>query len=609
MDRILTLLSKELQQHGAVIAAVLAFLVMIGGLLLLGTEVGPRTITMLEAHASFVRIFLPLFGMALGHRLVVREYASPTHTFLTSLPIHRWEVLLTKYLLGLALVGFTAGSSLVVTGLVASLREPVTHAWLALVMVRTEVFAVALWSVLFALGLFGRWRFPLYLGLGLGLIFLGTSTDVALSRFWPFALVDETFVLERLAPPWGALAGTSALAAALVALGFWLGAGREGRLLEGLSAPMSLRQKAGIALGFAFALVILEVLDLERPPDAFVFESETVARHGRVSVLHGEGDAAEAALLAATLDDDLSRAADLLGLEALGPVFVAPRADLGPSEVEHEPLDEDEPGVLVRAAWPHPGFETARFRAFTLARAIEKATEGRARHEPRVWVLVGLSHHLVSADAPPEWSRRAAWLARQRAPRFGSLRQRQRLEERFGAPAADAWAWTAFEALAAEADALSLRAFVRDVLGPPAWPPVEVIATRIEPVEARMADHTGVHADALEAAWRARLAPLEAGLERMRAEVEVERDGGLRGVRARAIGGDEETCVLLHAALGPFDLPLEREALDREEAPCGQLDERVVLGRYGPGDRVFVGVERAALGGWLRLHASRRTVR
>ncbi|HBQ13758.1 MAG TPA: hypothetical protein DEF51_22350, partial [Myxococcales bacterium] len=90
---------------------------------------------------------------------------------------------------------------------------------------------------------------------------------------------------------------------------------------------------------------------------------------------------------------------------------------------------------------------------------------------------------------------------------------------------------------------------------------------------------------------------------------EVERDGGLRGVRARAIGGDEETCVLLHAALGPFDLPLEREALDREEAPCGQLDERVVLGRYGPGDRVFVGVERAALGGWLRLHASRRTVR
>ncbi|HBQ13754.1 MAG TPA: hypothetical protein DEF51_22330, partial [Myxococcales bacterium] len=102
MDRILTLLSKELQQHGAVVAAVLAFLAMIGGLLLLGTEVGPRTITMLEAHASFVRIFLPLFGMALGHRLVVREYASPTHTFLTSLPIHRWEVLLTKYLLGLA---------------------------------------------------------------------------------------------------------------------------------------------------------------------------------------------------------------------------------------------------------------------------------------------------------------------------------------------------------------------------------------------------------------------------------------------------------------------------------------------------------------------------
>ena len=61
MDRVLTLLEKELWEHGLALGAVLVFLGGIAGLLLLGTAVGPQTITVLDAHASFVRIFLPLF--------------------------------------------------------------------------------------------------------------------------------------------------------------------------------------------------------------------------------------------------------------------------------------------------------------------------------------------------------------------------------------------------------------------------------------------------------------------------------------------------------------------------------------------------------------------
>lgn len=605
MDRVLTLLEKELWEHGLALGAVLVFLGGIAGLLLLGTAVGPQTITVLDAHASFVRIFLPLFGLALGHRLVAREYGAPTHRFLASLPIHRWEILVTKYALGLALVGLAAGGSLVITAAVAAIREPLTGRWISLVMLRTEVFAVALWSFFFAMGLVGRWRFPIYLGLAIALTFVGTSTDVALRRFWPFALVGDTFVLERLTAPWGALGGATAIALGLFAVGMLLGAGREGRLQEALSTRMTLRQKAGVAVGFALALVLLDVLDLERPPDPFAFESATVARQGRVSVLHEPGGEARATALAARLEEDLARAEAWLDLP-LGPVFVAPRLDLGPAEMEHEPLDEDEPAVLVRAAHPSPELEERSLRAFALARAIEKATEGRARHEPRRWVLVGLSHHLVGAD--PAWSRRAAWLGRRRAPRYDTLRQRERLEERFGENAADAWAWLAFDALAAELPEEELRSFTRELLAPPGLVLLDVIAFRVSPVEARLAD-AGMDVASLEAAWAARLRPLRAEVTRARAEIAITHDGSLRGLRAAVAGADGDTCALLHAGLGPFDVPLEREAWSREEAPCEALGARVVLGRYGPGDRVFVAVERAALGGWLRLAASRRTVR
>ena len=96
MRRLGGLLSKELWHHGAVLLMVGGFIALVQCFLLLGAALGPRTITMLEAHANFTRVFLPLLGLALGHRLVVREYHAHTQRFLEALPVRRVEVLAVK---------------------------------------------------------------------------------------------------------------------------------------------------------------------------------------------------------------------------------------------------------------------------------------------------------------------------------------------------------------------------------------------------------------------------------------------------------------------------------------------------------------------------------
>ena len=78
MRRILAILQKELLEHGAVLLALTMLLSFVWGMLLLANAAATRTITMLEVHEKFVWFFIPLTGVALGNRLVVREYHGRT---------------------------------------------------------------------------------------------------------------------------------------------------------------------------------------------------------------------------------------------------------------------------------------------------------------------------------------------------------------------------------------------------------------------------------------------------------------------------------------------------------------------------------------------------
>ena len=63
MKRLSGLLLKELWHHAGVLVLVGLFIGLVQGILLLGAVIGPRTITMLEPHATFMRAFLPLLGL------------------------------------------------------------------------------------------------------------------------------------------------------------------------------------------------------------------------------------------------------------------------------------------------------------------------------------------------------------------------------------------------------------------------------------------------------------------------------------------------------------------------------------------------------------------
>lgn len=627
MSRLAALLRKELWHHGAVMAALFALLGAVALLLLLGALLAPRTMTLLETHASFVRFFLPLAALALGHRLVVQEYRAGTHRFLEALPLRRIDVVLTKLLVGLALMSVLALASLALSTLAAGLREPLTLRWIALVALKTELFALALFSVLFALGLLGRWRVAVYLGLGFVLLFVEQATRVELGRFGPFALVGERFVLEREAIPWSEGAVTLGLAASAVGLALVLSLSREGALVDGMARPMSARETTAVGAVLVAGLIAAELADDWRDRPAFAFSREEVVRRADpdLAVLYlEEPHRARAEALADVLHADLARLRRELGLARLAPVHVALRETLDPRLVERVELDGRE-GILLRARFTSEGLDLDDLRAAVLERALEVATDGRAAFEPYAWARTGLARAIVHADepAPPRAPLlRALYLTREQEPSLALLERWQETEERFGPAGAEVLAYAAFRGLEARAGRERASAFARAAFGTPPLPgALALLEDWRAPPMARLARETGLGPAELEEAWRRELAVWRADpraralaeLPRASASLALEREGALPvlrwTVRFDRPPPPEAICSLLHAAVGPFDAPLAADAWLHEERRCLELDpegERLV-GRYGAGERVLLAVELhdPRLGAPMRLAAER----
>lgn len=607
--RIAALVRQELWQHGLVVLALLVLVAGVDALLLVGTLIAPRTMTLLETHGIFVRLLLPIAALALGNRLVVREYQQGTQRFLEALPVSRVEVVLTKLGLGFAVLSLAALSSLIVAGAAALARgEPLTLRWLSVVALKTELFVLALWSVLFTMGLLGRFRVPAYLAALVGLFVLDQATDVHLARFGPFALVGERFVLERESLAAGEALATLAIAFVALGLAFALSLAKEGAAAEALARRMSQREKAAVGAVLVFGLMAGEIVSELRSDEPFSFEREEVVRRDDppLEVLYLEAPnrpAAEA--LADVLAADLAAMREALAIGAMPRVHVALRPTLGPRQVQHVRL-EDGGSVLVRAAFTSEGFDRENLRASVLSRALERVTDGRAAFEPHAWVRSGFARAWAhrEGESDRELRRRALVVARSRRPSFALLERSESTAERFGPAAAEALAYVAMRALEEEAGRERWLAFVRTVVGrapPPGF--AAVIQHRIHPVSARMRETTGVTPEALERALTERVLawrrdPAMRGIPRARGHVAIEPAGGdLYGVRWRvAFDGAPEpgaTCTLLHAAIGPFDAPVPIDELFREERSCAALapEGELLVGRYGPGERVLAAIE------------------
>jgi hypothetical protein len=285
MRRVGALLKKELWEHGGVFLALAVLLSGVFMMLLLAMIAAPRTITTFEVHVWFVRFFLTLTALALGRRLVVREYHGRTQLFLEALPMRRIEMLLTKLLSGTFVVIAIGLASLAMTATIAGLREPVTIGWVALIALRTTIFAITVYSFFFTMGLLGRWRFAVYAALAVGLWILDEATAFEIGRFGPIALVGERFVLERESFPVTDALVSLGLAAGLVTSGLVLAMIREGSVAEALSRRMSQREKVAVGMFAIAGLTIGGVAEEKAEKEPFDFTEEEVVRRGSIAIL------------------------------------------------------------------------------------------------------------------------------------------------------------------------------------------------------------------------------------------------------------------------------------------------------------------------------------
>ena len=618
--RILTLMGKDLVQNAIVLVAFLLLMVLTFALLLLGTAVSPERITLLSAHAAFVHVFAPLTGLFLGHRLVVQEYSARTQLFVEALPIRPFEHLLAKVLLGLLILWGACLASLFVASAAAALREALSLRWVGLVALRTLGFTFALWSFFLAMGLLGRWRIPIYVGLFFFIVVLTETSEVELSRFGPLALVGETFVLERERLPAADLGVTVSFGALFLLFAFGLASVREGSIAESLARKMTQREKVAAGVLLLAGTTISATLSERRAKPPFEFAQEQAVHHAAapVHLLYlDEAYRARAEALADAIADDLQSLGDALGWRELPPIHLALRTSLDHRTFEATPLVESD-GVLLHANFVAHEVDEQALRARVLAHAIESATAGRAAFEPFAWVRTALAEVWVrrGEEAPSlPAMRRALWLSEQRSPRYEMLRYWYRTSERYGETVAAAFAYSAGRSLVEEVGLDRFLDLARELFaGPAPRDSRPVIGLRLRSVAERLEAATGLDRDRFEVRWKAflesarrdpryRLGALGSASSPHRIQPVVHLDAlraesGLSELRYRiASPATREpiasTCTLLHAALGPFDAPLDPRDLVREQRPCEELhgEGARISGRYGPGERVLIALD------------------
>jgi hypothetical protein len=632
MKRIAALLRKELVQHGWLLVALAIFLPLCWGLLILVVLAAPATVTYVEAHATFLRFFVPLAGLAIGNRLVVAEYHGRTQLFLEALPIGRLDVPLVKLGLGLVILEVIALGSLVATLAVASSREPIDLAFTGILAARTSVFVLCLWAFFFAMGLLGRLRIPMYLAIGLGMMVIAGTTELELVRFGPFALAyGDDLPLERETWPVEALGIALALAAAWIALGIGLATLREGSVAETLAKPMSQREK--VTFGVTFFSLFVTYLELDppnqRPP--LVWPDRGVARSASlpIEVQYLDEDARDDAdALIARLERELAPLVAAMGWAALPRTRVSRGERLDGTTFEPVDVAEDD-GLLVRAnfvrspEWDEDGLVTE-----VVGLALDAHTDRGSLFEPNEWVRDGLAAmwpHRGEGELPREMVLRALWATRARGPDAPRLRAWDRVREREGMPVALSLAASGVHLIARERGLDRALALGRALFS--ARPPRDlraVIAARRRPVAVLLPETTGWDEPELISRWSAWLASqrgradLAASIGAMpRGEASVALEASESGidavarVRLDAPLAPGTTVTLLHFGIGPFDDAIDPHDLLREERvwPEGALElELRVRGRYGPGERAWLGVdvESAELGA-LRLAQTRAT--
>ncbi len=647
MRRLTALLGKELRQHAAIGLALFACLGLAYALLLLGMMLGNETVSLMQAHASFL-FFLALAGAVLGNRLVVGEYYGRTQLFVEALPLARWEMVALKYLLGLAVLLLAAGLSLATTAMAALSREAIDVRFLAIVAARSASFVCFVWSFFFAMGFIGRFRVAIYIAILLALGVVDQMTELELQHFGPLAVLDNnTLPFEREVMPATAVAQTLALGAGLSALAFLLALINEGSVAEALARRMSLREKAVIGVLFVALTLAFAYLDERRDKEPYTFPEDEVVRSKALplEVLYLLPERrSDAATLLRRLEADLGALTRLL--EWLDPpaARVAYSSSLDAGIYDLAELAEND-GILVRANFaPEAGFDPRDFSAHLAGLMLDEATEGRARFEPKAWLRDAFAHwwslrgRAGDADSIAGLETlcqdgftpllRALWAARAAPPSEDRLAAWLRYPERHGEDLAEALAMSGLLVLEEKHGRAAVLSLAREIFArQPAQDLRELIYEWRHPMAAVFERATALAWPDFIAEWRAELERLGAapacrlalaGVFEGSAWLEVEAGAGalrdvVYGFRFVQPPPAGTLVTLLHGRLTPFDETLERRDLRREEKlwPAAEHEASWRLpGFYSQRSRAFLAleVESVVLGCPVRLHAERRVL-
>lgn len=638
MHPIQALILKEIRQHRWIFLALTGALAFALGVQVWSAGRATRVLSLLDSAQPFLLVFIPLAGIVLSNLLIVREYQGRTQVFLEGLPIPRIYMVATKFTLGLVYLVFAAIAGLMALALPASSSDPIGITFLTILILKASSFVLFVWAVLFALGLAGRFRIPIYIGSLLGLIYLDNNTTFDIMKVGPFALLrPETFAFERREFAWDLLLQTNLMALGFIALAFYLALIREGTVVEALSRKMTQREKATVGTLVLTALISLVILDEKQSKEPYRFQSESVVRSDflPISIMYTiEWAKPDAEKLLIHLERSLGSMIDTLKIDELPPTRIAPGYPLDERTFETAKL-EDNDGLLIRANYREMSQrQRGDLEAFLIRGVLDHTTKERSRFEAKRWLHDGFSrwwatHGLDEADtaADPVLVARARVALRyidslpEVVPKWTYLR------ERIGEPLAEALAYCAVKMLEEKAGRDAVLGLARSILGrSPPEDAREMLYEWSHPMAKIFSEATGENWDAFPGAWEewitahARstdVVEVLADVPILTGSVDISAgEGAIREIAGHFSGAESNPaprteCVILHRKLSPFDDELHPKTLLREEMDCSRnLPSISLIGRYGPGERIFIALEFAspALGVPVRISARRMVV-
>ncbi|NMO14597.1 hypothetical protein HPC49_03730 [Pyxidicoccus fallax] len=613
------LLRKEWREHRG---AGLLFLIFYGLLLLLLVTAGDRYAT---RGSIFELLKLPTVMLStvgaifVSHRLVVREYGQRTQLFLEALPLSRARILVTKLVLGAAVLLLPLALTLGMLGSMEAVHKDVTPHSLLPLWLRSATPVLLGWTFFALAGLVGRFRNPLYILLVIGLFAADQLTDFELAKSGPFALLGPDFSFERQRLPWEHLATCWALIAVATGLCFGLVLYRDGTLTELLSQRMSHREKVFVACVLTGLFVVITMMDQakRRQPFSLRDAARGQVAHSTVQVASGIGFPREdAERMAERLATDLGALSGYLGLERLPAVAVMPIRELDADVFQRAKLEEAD-GVVVRANLAAPDFDVRAFEAFLFREVLIWASEGVVLREERQWLLDGFTTWWAHRDGEARLSPRAAVASRDDFDTRRWLGTRERL----GPCLSGALAALGVQVLRERLGDGDFQSLIQGLLAPPRRTGFWGLA--MEPrLGALLSEHGGLTEDELARRWREALrgereahAALVESLAALSPALSVVAESEETFRLEHALRGSKNVelparYALLYGKLTPFGHEVSPDTLSRQDAPSSAPDGARLPRTLVRGERwLFVmQVESAPLGCPVRVLAERRAI-